>query len=78
MRPAPPDHDDAALFDRLPPAEQALRLRIAEGRAKAGTCFLCDWLVRKYREKDFPDAAHKRHLWTCCDPALDSNAPYLK
>jgi hypothetical protein len=75
VEPVPPD--TAVLFDRLPPEEQALRRRIAEGRAKAGTCMLCDWLTRKHRPEDFPERAQKKHLWVCCNPALPSNVPYL-
>lgn len=58
----------AIEFEALPVAEQHRRVKIAEFKARRGTCYLCAWIVKKIEKQEFPREAKKAHLMLCADP----------
>jgi hypothetical protein len=69
---------DVIRFERMAKAERALFQRVCEGRAANGSCFLCAWIIAGDHEDVFPSYARKAHVLVCANPALDSNAEYLR
>ena len=39
---------------------------IISAKERAGSCFLCGWIVEKKNFEDFPRAARMEHLILCC------------
>jgi hypothetical protein len=69
---------DVIRFERMPRAERDRYQRVCEGRAGDGSCLLCAYVISGEHEDLFPPASRKAHVLVCCDPALDSNAKYLR
>jgi hypothetical protein len=65
-------------FERMGAEEKRRCQAICEGRAADGTCLLCAWIIAGDHDDVLPSYARKVHVMTCCNPALDSNSPYLE
>lgn len=65
-------------FERMGREEKARYQAVCEGHAKDGTCFVCRWIIEGDHLDELPTHSRKGHVLVCCDPALDSNADYLR